>query len=256
MSTPLSPEEALRYQRQMILPQIGEEGQKKLQGSRIFLAGLGGLGSISAYYLAAAGVGRLRAVDKDRVELGNLNRQLLHHTGDIGESKAESAKRKLQSLNPHCQVEMLHEAIRADNGEQLIGDAHLIVDGTDNLETRKILNRVSLKKGIPFVFGGVDGLTGMATTFIPGETPCFECLFPEGTPDKGPPGVLGPLPGIIGALQSLAAINFLVGIPHGLLSGRMLYVDGATMNFKMIKMGKNSRCRVCGANGSQGGNES
>jgi molybdopterin-synthase adenylyltransferase len=247
MSTPLSPEETLRYHRQMMLPQIGEEGQKRLQRSRIFLAGLGGLGSISAYYLAAAGIGQLRAVDKDRVELGNLNRQLLHFTDDIGESKAESAKRKLQGLNPHCRVEGLCETISEDNGDRLVGDAHLIVDGMDNLKTRKILNRVSLRKGIPFVFGGVDGLTGMTTTFIPGKTPCFECLFPEGTPDKGPPGVLGPLPGIIGAIQSLAAINFLVGVPHGLLMSRMLYVDGATMNFKMIEMGKNSRCRVCGA---------
>ena len=247
MSGPLSPEETLRYHRQVILPQIGEEGQRTLQRSRIFLAGLGGLGSISAYYLAAAGVGQLRAVDKDRVELGNLNRQLLHYTDDIGEKKAESAKRKLHSLNPHCRVEALHEAISEDNGEMLVGDAHLIVDGTDNLETRRILNRVSLKKGIPFFFGGVDGLTGMSTTFIPGKTPCFECLFPDGTPDKGPPGVLGPLPGIIGALQALAVINFLVGVPHGLLAGRILYVDGATMNFKMIEMGKNSRCRVCGA---------
>ena len=248
MSTPLSPEEALRYKRQVNLPQIGEEGQKKLQRSRIFLAGLGGLGSISAYYLVAAGVGRLRAVDKDRVELGNLNRQLLHFTGDMGESKAESAKKKLQNLNPHCRIETCHEAISEDNVDTLVGDAHLIVDGTDNIETRKILNRVSIKKRIPFFLGGVDGLTGMATTFIPGETPCFECLFPEGTPDKGPPGVLGPLPGIIGALQSLAVINFLVGIPHGLLSSRMLYVDGETMNFRMLKMGKNPRCRVCGAN--------
>ncbi len=247
MSNPMSKEEALRYQRQVILPQIGEEGQKKLQRSRIFLAGLGGLGSVSAYYLAAAGVGQLRAVDKDRVELGNLNRQLLHHTDDIGKPKAESARRKLQNLNPHCRVEALHETLDDDNGDLLVGDAHVIVDGTDNLKTRKILNRVSLKKGIPFFFGGVDGLTGMATTFIPGKTPCFECLFPDGTPDKGPPGVLGPLPGIIGALQALAVINFLVGVPHGLLMSRMLYVDGATMNFKMIEMGKNSRCRVCGA---------
>ena len=155
MSSPLSPEESLRYHRQVILPQIGEEGQKRLQRSRIFLAGLGGLGSISAYYLAAAGVGQLRAVDKDRIELGNLNRQLLHFTEDIGEKKADSAKRKLQSLNPHCRVEALHETISEDNGEMLVGDAHLIVDGTDNLETRKILNRVSLKKRIPFFFGGV-----------------------------------------------------------------------------------------------------
>ncbi|MCG6880626.1 MAG: HesA/MoeB/ThiF family protein [Deltaproteobacteria bacterium] len=247
MTPSLSPEEALRYHRQMILPQIGDEGQKILQRSRVFLAGLGGLGSISAYYLAAAGIGQLRAVDRDRVDLGNLNRQLLHFTEDIGKEKTESAKTKLENLNPHCRVEAVCETIHGHNGDTLVGDAHLIVDGTDNLKTRKILNRVSIKKGIPFIFGGVDGLTGMTTTFIPGKTPCFECLFPEGTLDKGPPGVLGPLPGMIGALQALSAINFLLGIKSGLLAGRMLYIDGATMNFRTIQMGKNDRCRVCGA---------
>jgi molybdopterin/thiamine biosynthesis adenylyltransferase len=247
MQDPLSPEEALRYHRQVILPRIGEEGQKKLRESRIFLAGLGGLGSVSAYYLVAAGVGRLRAVDKDRVELGNLNRQLLHHTNNIGDAKAESAKRKLKRLNPRCGVETLHDTINDDTADEMVGDAHLIVDGTDNFETRKILNRVSLRKKIPFFLGGVDGHTGMTTTFIPGKTPCFECLFPEGIPHKGPPGVLGPLPGIIGSLQALAVINFLVGIETGVLTGRMLYVDGATMNFRTIEMGKNDQCRVCGA---------
>ena len=246
MSIQLSPEEALRYHRQMVMPQIGDEGQMILQRSRVFQAGLGGLGSISAYYLVAAGIGQLRAVDEDRVDLGNLNRQLLHFTKDIGRMKSESAKEKLEGLNPHCQVETICETIREDNVDTLVGDAQLIVDGTDNLQTRKILNRISIKKGIPFIFGGVDGLTGMTTTFIPGETPCFECLFPEDARDKGPPGVLGPLPGMIGALQALSAINFLLGIKKGLLAGRMLYMDGATMNVRTIEMGKNDRCRVCG----------
>ena len=181
------------------------------------------------------------------MELGNLNRQLLHFTDDIGEFKTESAKRKLQSLNPHCRVEALHEAISEDNGEMLVGDAHLIVDGTDNLETRKILKSCVPKEGDSLLFWRCGWTDGHGHHIHSRQDPCFECLFPDGTPDKGPPGVLGPLPGIIGALQALAAINFLVGVPHGLLAGRMLYVDGATMNFKMIEMGKNSRCRVCGA---------
>lgn len=254
MSNPLSPEEALRYHRQLILPEIGEEGQVKLRNARVFLTGLGGLGSVSAYYLAAAGVGHLRLVDKDRVELGNLNRQILHFSDNIGETKANSARNKLRRLNPHCRIEALHETITWDNGEEMAGNADLIVDGTDNVETRRILNRVSLKKGIPFVFGGVDGLTGMATTFVPGKTPCFECLFPDAMPSKAPPGILGPLPGIIAGIQALVAIKFLVGLPHGLLESQMLYIDGATMNFKMIHLGENSQCRVCGADGSQGGN--
>ncbi len=247
MPTQLSKEERLRYRRQMMLPEIGEEGQITLKKSKVFLAGLGGLGSISAYYLVAAGVGRLRAVDRDRVELGNLNRQLLHHTGDVGREKAASAKEKLHHLNPHCRVETLCETIRPENADALVGDARLIVDGTDNVKTRRILNRVSLRNNIPFVFGGVEGRTGMVTIFIPGKTPCFECLFPEGTFDKGPPGVLGPLPGIIGALEALSAVNFLLGLKKGQLSGKMLYVDGATMRMKTIEMGKNAQCRVCAA---------
>ena len=248
MSRTLSSEEALRYHRQIILPEIGEEGQLKLRKARVFLAGVGGLGSVSAYYLAAAGIGRLRLVDKDRVELGNLNRQMLHFSDNIGEAKVRSARDKLRRLNPHCRIEAFHEEITRDNGEEMVGNADLIVDGTDNVETRRILNRVSLKKRIPFVFGGVDGLTGMATTFVPGKTPCFECLFPDEMSFKGPPGVLGPLPGIIAGIQALVTIKFLVGLPHGLLESRILYVDGGAMNFRTIQMGKNSHCRVCGGN--------
>ena len=231
----------------MILPEIGEKGQMKLRKSRVFLTGLGGLGSVSAYYLAAAGIGCLRLVDKDRVELGNLNRQILHFSDNIGETKADSAGEKLRRLNPHCRIEALHEAITRENAEEIAGNADLIVDGTDNVETRRILNRVSLKKKIPFIFGGVDGLTGMATMFVPGKTPCFECLFPEKINTKGPLGVLGPLPGIIAGIQALVAVKFLAGLPHGLLESKMLYVDGKTMNFRTIQMEKNLQCRVCGA---------
>jgi len=245
MSSPLSSDEVLRYHRQVILSEIGEQGQERLKHARVFLAGLGGLGSVSALYLAAAGIGHLRVVDKDRVELGNLNRQLLHFTGDIGSTKAESAEGKLQELNPHCRVEAIHETITTENGNRLVGNAQIIVDGTDNVDTRRILNHISLKKRIPFVMGGVDGLTGMMTTFIPGRTPCFECLFPEKPSTKGPPGVLGALPGIIGSIQALVSIKFLVGLTHGLLESRLLYVDGLSLNFKTIELGENSRCRVC-----------
>ena len=215
MSSTLPSEEALRYHRQIILPEIGEEGQTKLRKARVFLAGVGGLGSVSAYYLAAAGIGRLRLVDKDRVELGNLNRQMLHFSDNIGDAKAYSARDKLRRLNPHCRIEALHEEITWDNGEEMVGNADLIMDGADNVETRRILNRVSLKKRIPFVFGGVDGLTGMATTFIPGKTPCFECLFPDEMPSKGPPGVLGPLPGIIAGIQASWPSSFWWDCPMG-----------------------------------------
>ncbi|MFO7987246.1 MAG: HesA/MoeB/ThiF family protein [Desulfatiglandaceae bacterium] len=246
MSSALSSEEAKRYQRQMVMPEIGEAGQFKLRKGRVFLTGLGGLGSVSAYYLAAAGIGHLRLVDRDRVEPGNFNRQILHFSDNIGERKVDSAAEKLRRLNPHCRIETLHETVSWNNAEEMVGSAHLIVDGTDNVETRRVLNRVSLKKGIPFVFGGVDGLMGMATTFVPGKTPCFECLFPHEITARKPPGVLGPLPGIIAGIQALVAIKFLVGLSHGLLESRMLHVDGGTMRFRTIKMGKNPQCRVCG----------
>jgi len=250
MASLLSAHEALRYHRQLILSEIGEDGQVRLRKARVLLTGLGGLGSVSAYYLAAAGVGRLRVVDKDRVELGNLNRQILHFSDNLNEPKVYSARDKLQRLNPLCRIEALHEEITWDNGEELAGKADLIVDGADNMETRRILNRISLKKRIPLVFGGVDGLSGMTTTFIPGKTPCFECLFPDSIHPKAPPGVLGPLPGIVASIQALVAIKFLVGLPHGLLDSKMLHIDGTTMNFRMIELEKNHRCPVCGGHES------
>jgi molybdopterin-synthase adenylyltransferase len=242
---PLSQNELLRYHRQLIIPQIGEEGQKRIGEAKVFLAGAGGLGSISAYYLAAAGVGYLRIVDKDVVDLPNLNRQIIHWTSDIGEAKVESARRKLNSLNPECLVDQVREEMRADNIIRLIGDCSIIVDATDNFETRRVLNRASLRKGIPLIYGGVDQFSGMVTTFIPGKTPCFECLFPGAASTGKTIGVIGPLPGLIASLQTLEVLKIILGL-GGLLTGRLLFFSGLDMTFKEITIGINPDCAICG----------
>jgi adenylyltransferase/sulfurtransferase len=233
-----------RYQRQTSLPEVGREGQLKLREAKVFVAGLGGLGSVCTTYLVAAGVGHVRIVDKDVVELENLNRQILHWTEDIGKSKIDSASDKLGRLNPDCRIETLKEEVRAENAGDLISDSSVILDATDNLETRKVLNRISVEKGVPFVFGGVEGFDGMISTFVPGRSPCLECLFPGPPPPKRTPGILGPLPGLVASIQSLEALKVILGV-DGLLQGRLLYVRGASMTFKEILVDRNPDCVVC-----------
>jgi len=241
----LSPEEWARYQRQIMLPEVGEEGQRKIKSAKVFLSGLGGLGSVSAYYMAAAGVGHLRVVDRDRVELGNLNRQILYGCGDIGRPKTDTAMERLHGLNPECSVEAIHEEIREDNASDLIGDCSVIVDGMDNLKARITLNEASLQKGIPLIFGGVEGIDGMVTTFVPGETPCLECLFPGKVSGQKTVGVLGPLPGLVASIQALETLKYLLGM-EGLLKCRLLSIRGSDMTIKTIRIERNPHCRVCG----------
>jgi adenylyltransferase/sulfurtransferase len=241
-----SQEELARYQRQLMIPEIGEAGQRKLREAGVFLAGMGGLGSITAYYLVAAGIGRLRMADNDLVSVGNLNRQLLHTTGDIGKTKATSAADKLTRLNPHCQVESFHASIDDRSIDRLLEGCDLIVDGTDNLKTRRVLNRASIRKGLPYLFGGVHGLNGMVTTFLPGQTACLECLFPERTVIETPPGVLGPAPGLIACIQTMEAVKRLVGFGQ-LLKGRLLYFRGFDISFKEVLLERNPDCPVCGS---------
>ncbi len=240
----LSHEEKIRYSRQLILPEIGEQGQEKLKAAKVFIAGLGGLGSVSAYYMAAAGVGYLRIADKDSVEPGNLNRQILHGTADIGKAKTESAREKLRNLNPHCHIDAVCAEIREETVRELVGDCTLIIDGTDNPETRKLLNRVHLSNRIPFVFGGIEGFDGMVTTFVPGQTPCFECLFPGKTKKKDRIPVVGPVAGLVASVQSMEAIKLISGISGG-LQGRLLYIQGRQMTFREIEVKKNPVCKVC-----------
>jgi len=237
-------EELLRYQRQIIIPGIGEEGQKKIKGAHVFVAGLGGLGSLSAYYLVAAGVGTVTIADKDVVDIGNLNRQIIHWTNDIGMQKTDSAFTKLMALNPHCNIRSIQAEISRENVVELAGDCSLIVDATDNLETRRALNHVSLMKRIPFIYGGINGFNGMVSTFVPPQTPCFDCVFSGVTDQKGPIGVLGAVPGIIASIQAMEAIKVILGM-DSLLKGRLLCFSGLDMSFKEIAIEKNLDCKTC-----------
>jgi len=242
----LSEEQKRRYRRQLILPEIGEEGQKRLGKARVLIVGLGGLGSISSYYLAAAGVGHLRIADRDRVELGNLNRQLLHSTDDLGRPKVESASEKLRGLNPSCHVEAAVVNLGDENAMGLAKNCDLIIDATDNVRTRHVLNRVSLKKQIPFIYGGISGWNGMAATFIPGKTGCFACLFPQErarTSETEFPA-LGPTAGIISSIQSMDALKILLGLPSQ-LAGKLFTFRGMDMRFRITPMEQNPECPLC-----------
>jgi molybdopterin/thiamine biosynthesis adenylyltransferase len=239
-------EELLRYNRQIIIPEIGEEGQKKIKRAKVFVAGIGGLGSISSYYLAAAGIGHLKIVDKDKVDYSNLNRQIIHWTNDIGEWKSASGNRKLTSLNPNCHVDAVRAEITAGNCVELIGDCELIVDAMDNMKGRRVLNAASVRMGIPYIYGGVHQLDGMATTFIPGKTPCLECVFPDEHAESSPapPGILGPVPGVISCIQSIEAVKIILGM-QGLLTGRLLCFCGYDMTFREFKIGRDPKCPIC-----------
>jgi molybdopterin-synthase adenylyltransferase len=242
--TTLSEEEHTRYTRQMIYPDFGEEGQIKLKKSHVLIAGVGGLGSPNATNLAYAGIGKLTLIDCDVVELSNLNRQSLHWEKDVNERKVVSAANKLKEMNSKMDILPLHIRITNENAGEILNGADLVMDCMDNMETRFILNEHCFKKGIPYIFGGIRGLEGQLTTIIPGKTPCLECLYPRGIEGKKPFPVFGATPALIASLQTMEAIKLLTGIGE-LLTGRMLYVNGETMEFMMININKKKDCPVC-----------
>jgi molybdopterin-synthase adenylyltransferase len=235
--------EALRYDRQMMINHFGEKGQEKLKKSRVLIAGVGGLGSAAAYYLTAAGVGALRIVDKDQVEISNLNRQILHWEPDIDRSKVESAKKKLSQLNSGIDLDIRHEEINEETLPQLMDGCDLVLDGLDNFPTRYLINQQIVPRGIPFIYGGILGMMGMATLVRPGETPCLKCLFPQAPPPQRFP-VLGTTPGIIGLIEANEAIKYLVGFGK-LLTGRLLVYNGLDMRFSEVRIEPNPECPVC-----------
>jgi molybdopterin-synthase adenylyltransferase len=243
----LTQEELLRYNRQMIIPDFGQDGQRKLKNATVFVAGIGGLGSMSSYYLAAAGIGKLRIVDKDTVDYSNLNRQIIHWTSDIGALKSDSARKKLLGLNPNCSIEAIQEEITEENCGRLTRDCSVIVDAMDNMAGRKVLNMASVRYRIPYIYGGVLQLDGMATTFVPGETPCLECVFPDpgAAPIATPPSILGPVPGVIASIQCIEALKLILGF-SGLLTGRLLCFCGTDMTFREFKISRNPSCPACG----------
>ncbi len=231
-----------------MLRELGPQGQKKLKQSRVAIVGIGGLGSASALYLALAGVGFLRLIDQDTIELHNLHRQVLYSLKDLRYPKVEAAANRIKRLNPDVEVEPVPENIQEDNVEELISDVDVVVDGLDNMRTRYIINRVCVKHRIPYVFGGAIGLEGNISVFVPPETPCLECVFPNIKDERLPTcdvrGVLGSTTGIIGAIQAMETIKLLANIGET-LKGKLLICDFRSMDFVKIDIFKRPDCPVC-----------
>ncbi len=233
-----------RYDRQIMIHEIGKEGQEKLKSATVFIAGAGGLGSSISIYLAAAGVGTIRIVDHDTIELSNLNRQILHWNKDIGSKKACSAQNKLQTLNPDIEIQGGDETITEENISRLAAGSDLIIDAMDNFPTRYILNKYAVDNSIPFFHGAVKGFEGRVMTVIPGKSACFRCLYKGPVPEEKSP-VIGVLPGLIGCIQATEVIKYITGIGE-LLSNKLLLYDGLEMKFTILKINRNPDCEHCG----------
>lgn len=242
-----------RYSRHLLLPEVGLAGQKRLGAARVALVGAGGLGSPSAYYLAAAGIGHLDLADDDVVDRSNLQRQILHTDARIGMAKVESARLALSALNPRLDIRPYAHRITSDNVEALIGDADVVLDGGDNFAVRYLLNDACVKLGKPLVYGAVHRFTGQVSVFDAGrhrgQYPCYRCLFPEPPPPEAAPncseaGVLGVLPGVIGMLQATEVIKLILGMGES-LRGRLLNFDAMEMRFRETRLRPDPACPVC-----------
>jgi adenylyltransferase/sulfurtransferase len=241
----LTKNDLTRYGRQILYTDFREEGQKRLKQSQVVVAGLGGLGCSASLYLTCAGIGHITLIDCDSVELSNLNRQVLHYEKDIGEGKPLSAARKLAKLNSSIEVTPVFKKITERNAREIIKGADLVIDGMDNFKTRLILNKACVAERIPFIHGGVHGLFGEVTTILPGKTPCLACIFPHLPQMKVPFPVFGVTPALIAILQVTEAIKLLAGF-GSLLTGKMLYFNGDTMEFTFCKLVRNPDCKACG----------
>jgi sulfur-carrier protein adenylyltransferase/sulfurtransferase len=246
----LSGEQRNRYQRHLLLPEVGEAGQLTLLDSKVLLLGAGGLGSPAALYLAAAGVGTIGIIDMDVVDASNLQRQILHNTDRIGERKVDSAKKTITLVNPDVNVVTYDVRLGADNVLDIIDGYDVIVDGTDNFPTRYLVNDASLLRRIPVVHGSIFRFEGQATVFNPYVGPCYRCMIPEPPPAELAPscaeaGVLGVLPGIVGSIQAIEAIKLLLGIGDT-LQGRLLSYDALEQSFRTFKVHRDPACPACG----------
>jgi sulfur-carrier protein adenylyltransferase/sulfurtransferase len=246
----LTPDQRNRYQRHLLLPEVGEKGQQKLLESKVLMLGAGGLGSPAAMYLAAAGVGTLGIVDMDVVDASNLQRQILHNLDRVGMRKVDSAKVALTAMNPDVKVETYDVRLGADNIVDLFSKYDLVVDGTDNFPTRYLVNDASLLTNTPVVHGSIFRFEGQVTVFNPYVGPCYRCMFPEPPPPELAPscaeaGVLGVLCGIIGSLEAVEAVKMLLGIGEPLV-GRILAYDALEEEFRQFKVRRDPNCPACG----------
>ena len=248
----LNHEEILRYSRHLLIPEVGLEGQRKLKAASVLVIGTGGLGSPTALYLAAAGVGRIGLVDYDVVDFSNLQRQVIHGTSGIGMLKVESARQRMLDLNPDVQVDVYNEPFTSDNAMQIAADYDVIIDGTDNFPTRYLTNDLCVLLGKPNVYGSIFRFDGQVSVFDARRGPCYRCLFPEPPPPGLVPscaegGVLGVLPGTIGTLQATEALKLILDVGEPLI-GRLLLYNALDMSFEFVKLKKNPKCKVCGPN--------
>jgi adenylyltransferase/sulfurtransferase len=241
----LSADELERYDRQIMMGEIGVEGQERLKGAKVVIAGSGGLGSAASIYLVAAGIGTIRIIDHDRVELSNLNRQVLHWAEDIGRKKVISASEKLKKLNPFVELEAVSEVITEANVSRLVSGFDLIVDAMDNLPARYLLNRVALDKNMPLFHGAVYGFEGRAMTIIPHQTACLRCVYRGLIPEEKVPAI-GVVPAVIGCIQATEVIKYVIGIGR-LLTNRLLVYDGLNMEFTELKLSRDPSCEHCGS---------
>jgi len=244
--------ELLRYSKQIMLPQIDIEGQQKINDSKMLIIGVGGLGSPTALYLAAAGVGHIVIADFDQVELSNLQRQIIHNTSDIGDDKVNSAKAKLLELNPNITVTVANEIMHSDNLASLIKDVDIVLDGTDNFESRFEINKACVECHKPLISAAVIRFEGQISVFKGYEVdqPCYQCLYSEqgdGRESCVENGVLAPVAGLVGTIQALQAIKVLLGLGEQ-LCGELLLIDGLDLSFRKVKIVKDSECPICGLN--------
>ena len=246
-------EQLERYSRHIILKEIGAKGQKKLLNARVLIIGAGGLGAPAAMYLAAAGVGTIGIADADEVDLSNLQRQIIHATKDLGKPKVQSAKETMNDLNPDVTVNTYHTFVTSANIREIIRDYDFIIDGTDNFPAKFLINDACVMEKKPFSHAGIIRFKGQLMTYVPGEGPCYRCVFRDPPPKDAVPtckqaGVVGAMGGVIGSLQAMEAIKFIVGKGQ-LLTGYLLTYDALTMEFRKIKLPHNTEnCPVCGIN--------
>ena len=248
----LSNDEIARYSRHLIMPEVALDGQKKLKAAKVLTVGTGGLGSPLALYLAAAGIGTIGIVDFDVVDESNLQRQIIHGTSDVGRPKVESARDKIEDINPNVEVRVHEEALTSENALEIFADYDVIVDGTDNFPTRYLVNDACVLLGKPNVYGSIFRFEGQASVFWAEEGPCYRCLYPEPPPPGLVPscaegGVLGILPGAIGVVQATEAVKLILGIGEPLV-GRLMLYDALGMGFREMKLRKDPGCPVCGEN--------
>ncbi|UCD50945.1 MAG: molybdopterin-synthase adenylyltransferase MoeB [Phycisphaerales bacterium] len=248
----LTDEQIERYSRHIILESVGGAGQERLLSSKVLIVGIGGLGAPAALYLAAAGIGTIGLVDGDEVEVTNLQRQVIHHTSDVGGRKVDSAREKIQAINPGVAVQVHDIWARADNIRHVIKDYDFVIDGTDSFAAKYLINDACYFERIPFSHAGILQFAGQLMTVVPGQTACYRCVFqrppsPGSIPSCGQAGVLGVVAGVIGSLQATEAVKYFLGIGD-LLTDSLLTYDALAMRFRRVHVGRNPKCALCGGN--------